>query len=471
MAQKNQAHHRGGNSKPAIAESEKQQVESLIQAVRETLDASAVEPVRLQKIRDGYLHLTAQDKGDFFSRLLNTVEVQPDDINPLLEQLSSAINDPSRWQQALIDLRSGIESPRLRLFRHFISLPGGLKFLLDLRADILSALRRGMPELSPLDRDLVYLFEAWFQGGFLFLEEISLDSSFRQIEIIKNGDMVHPMTSLEEMGQRLGRDRRCFALYHQAMPEEPVVFIEVALTKGIVKSIQEIIGPRIESKKEQAQKDTAVFYSINNTQNGLAGLGLGQFLIFQVVDYLKKDAPEIKTFCTLSPMTGFWPRYLRPMLEGASEGLNMKIDDMMKVFDKQVRALLKQECISQGGSEESDFAKTLLQVFSNPKWMENKTLLRTLSKPLERLGYAYLTEESDRAGRYLDPVANFHLGNGATLSPRNVNFGATWTPQGLEGSLSLMVNYMYSQNWWRQIRDSMAKLGGRLPGLSRPWGR
>ncbi|MBW2053319.1 MAG: malonyl-CoA decarboxylase family protein [Deltaproteobacteria bacterium] len=471
MVKKDQTDAKNNLINATAAESDSHRVEAMIQTIKKNQDSPAIEQSALQEMKDSYLELTGEDKNHFFHKLLDTLEVQPDEISPLLEQISSAVNDPAHWRRALADLRARIASPRLRFFRSFISLPGGLKFLLDLRADILAARREGVPELAPLDNDLVYLFESWFQGGFLFLEEISLDSSFRQIEIIKNGDMVHPMTSLEEMGQRLGRDQRCFALYHQTMPEEPMVFIEVALTKGIVRSIEDIIGPKSKAKATEEQKDTAVFYSINNTQNGLAGLGLGQVLIFQVVDYLRKETPEIKTFCTLSPMTGFWPRFLRPILEGKSEGYHTTLEGLTKVFDKRVRGLLIQEYVNQGGNEETDFPEVLLSVFSGTNWVENKVLVSSLSKPLRRLGYAYLAEENDKAGRSLDPVANFHLSNGATLSPRNINFGATWSPMGIERSLSLMVNYVYSQNWARQIRDSMARLGGLLPGLSRSWGR
>ncbi len=469
MAKKNQVGTNDDQADINISETSKFRLKEITRAVEKILTSTGDKRSVLQEIKNSYSDLTAEDKKDFFYRLLNTLEVKPDELGPLLERASSALNDPLHWRQVLIELRSSIESPRLKMFRGFISLPGGLKFLLDLRADILTTRRQGVPELSPLEYDLKYLFESWFQGGFLFLEEITLNSSFRQIEIIKNGDMVHPMTSLEEMGQRLGRDRRCFALYHQAMPEEPIVFIEVALTKGISRSIEEIIGPRDKLGVKDEEKDTAVFYSINNTQNGLAGLGLGQVLIFQVVDYLKKEAPEIKTFCTLSPLTGFWPRFLRPILQGKTENFNMTLENLLNVFDKKVRDVLKQQHIAQGGKEEDSFPEILLAVFSNTQWTENKTLVKSLSKPLKRLGYAYLAEENDKDGRPLDPVANFHLKNGATLSPRNLNFGATWSPAGIKGSLTLMVNYIYSQNWARQIRDSMARLGGMLPGLSRPW--
>ena len=442
-------------------------IEALVNLFKETTSASDIEHAALKAIKDNYLKLEKEEKPEFFKRLLEAVEVRPEDVAAQIEKIAEKAGDPDDWRRALAGLRAAVESPRLRLFLHFIGLPGGLKFLLDLRSDILAAQRQGVSGLETLDYDLTLPFESWFHGGFLSLTEITLDSPYRQIEIIKNGDMVHPMTSIEEMGQRLGQDRRCFALYHQAMPEEPVVFIEVALTKGMVRSIHDIIGPGALEQTEQSRRDTAVFYSINNTQNGLAGLGLGQVLIFEVVDFLKNEAPEIKQFCTLSPMPGFWRRYLKPVLDGETDNLRTKPDILERLFDKKALELLKEEHENQEGPQEADLPGILRTVFSSRTWTENKALVKALSKPIKRLGYMYLGEETDHLGRPLDPVANFHIGNGATLSPQNVNYGANYSPLGLEQSLSLMVNYVYSQTWLRQIRDSMVRLGGLLPQLSR----
>ena len=448
-------------------ESELSRIDVLMRVVKEILEVTDPDSAALARIKAGYLELSREEIPEFFLSLLDEVETSPDDLTPLFKEAAAVKGDPALWRSSLVRLRSGIESPRRRLFSRFISLPGGLKFLLDLRADVLTAQREGTSNLGPLDFDLVRLFETWFQYGFLFLKEVTLESPYSQIEILKNRDMVHPMTSLEEMGQRLGRDRRCFALYHQAMPEEPVVFIEVALTRGIVRSINEIIGGEDE---DEGRRDTAVFYSINNTQNGLAGLGLGKMLIFQVVDFLKKAAPEVGTFCTLSPMPGFWRRYLRPILEGRSEGFKMDVKGLSKLFGKQAMALLEREYAARGYGGEPNLAELLMKIFSEPKWAENKALVRSLARPLKRLGYIYLAEEKDLAGRPLDPVANFHLGNGAALSPDNVNFGANWSPMGVDRSLSLMANYVYSRSWLKDFQSSMFRLGGLLPGLARPRG-
>jgi len=446
-------------------------IQALVTEMKKALAEPDIERTHLEKIKTGYLELTNEDKPAFFARVLEDIEIKPDDLNSLLDKLSGAKVDPVRWRQALVNLRSGLESPRMQLFRRFVSLRGGLKFLLDLRADILAAQRRQGMDLAPLDFDLVHIFESWFQDGFIFLKEISLDSPYSQIEIIKDGDMVHPMTSLEEMGQRLGRDRRCFALYHHAMPEEPVIFIEVALTKGIVRSIHDILAPADEDPERPRKRDTAIFYSINNTQNGLAGLGLGQVLIFQVVEFLRRDVPEIANFCTLSPMNGFWRNYLQPILKGGdASAFNVNLEDIENEFDKKTAELIEAEYLHQDGNEGASLAEMLQQIFSSRDWIKNKELADSLARPLKRLGFAYLTQKDARDGRPLDPVANFHLGNGATVSPGNVNFGANWSPAGVERSLSLMVNYVYSQDWRRQIQSSLARLGDLLPGLAHPLG-
>lgn len=446
------------------------QVKALLRRIRQALEGPAVSRQALEEVRTGYAGLTRADKPAFFKELLDALEVEPAALVPLLEEARAGQGDAARWRQALTALRSKVESPRLRLFQRFVGLPGGLKFLLDLRADILAAQQEGVPHLEPLDHDLVSPFESLFHDGFLSLKEITLDSPYRQIEIIKSRDMVHPMTSLEEMGQRLGRDRRCFALYHLAMPEEPVVFIEAALTRGVARSIHEIIGPEAVRGRKPERKDTAVFYSINNTQNGLAGLGLGQFLIYEVVDFLRREAPEIKTFCTLSPMPGFWRRFLQPLLEGGARGFKTDPAALEKLFDQRSREAIAKEFTAQGGAGSPPLAEQLLLIFSNVRWAGNEALVKSLERPMRRLGYVYLAEEQDPRGRPLDPVANFHLSNGATVSLRDVNFWANRSPAGLGSSLSLMVNYMYSQTWLGQIQSTIEQIGVMLPGLPRSLG-
>jgi hypothetical protein len=271
------------------------------------------------------------------------------------------------------------------------------------------------------------------------------------------------MASLEEMGNRLGADRRCFALYHRLMPDEPITFIEVALTRGIATSIHEIIENQKNSSDHKKSPDTAIFYSINNTQHGLAGVGLGKVLIFQVVETLEQTLPTIKTFATLSPIPGFWERYLKPILTSQATSFLLTTERLNEFFPEKNRQAL--QAIGRGDltGPSPDFPSILNGLLSNPRWIENTETQRLLNKPLTDIAYFYLTQEKDRRGKPLNPVANFHLENGATISPKNIHFAANRFPRGVMESCGLMVNYIYSQTWLQQI-------GRTMKGYV-PWGK
>jgi hypothetical protein len=244
----------------------------------------------LQKFQNQSVLVNRDDRVSFFEALVLTFHISKKQIAPDLESLLAVPDDRSdSWHRQVVELHRKIESPYRKLFAPFLNLPGGLKFLLDFRVDLLAAQRQPAVNLEYLDEDIATLFNLWFQQGLLVLQEITQDSPYRQIRFLKDHDLVHPMANLEEMGRRLGADRRCFALYHRAMLQEPVVFIEVALTRGLARSIHEILGEATLSPDRVKAPDTAIFYSINNTQNGLAGLGLGKVLIFQVVEALKRE--------------------------------------------------------------------------------------------------------------------------------------------------------------------------------------
>ncbi|MGH9319461.1 MAG: malonyl-CoA decarboxylase domain-containing protein [Vicinamibacteria bacterium] len=399
----------------------------------------------LDEFRLSYRESTREARLSFFSLLLTRMEVAPDAIEaPLRAVLAQGSGDPVGWTSLLTDLRRKLESPRMRAFRRFLNASGGLKFLLDLRADVLTA----SIDLQPIDEEIAYLFTSWFQYGFLFLQEITQDSSYRQIRFLKNHDMVHPMASLEEMSNRLGEDRRSFALYHRAMPEEPIVFIEAALTRRIPRSIHEILdGSR---KRAEASPDTAIFYSINNAQNGLVGLGLGKLLIFEVVEAIKRHHPQIQTFATLSPITGFLNRYLNPILAGNDGPFRMKRKDLAQHFSERIR----RRVTARRGHGERDFPTALAELLLHPRWIEDHALVADLEKPLTRIAFFYLTEEKDAAGKPLNPVAAFHLGNGARLNAKSVYYGANRTERGLLDSCGIMVSYVYSSTWLHGLRRS-----------------
>lgn len=432
---------------------------SAIETFRDIRDREDPPQSLILRFQEIYSSLSRDERTALFENLLGGFETSKAALEEDLKRvLATTQDDAAKWSKTLANLRRKLESPRMKVFRRFMNVSGGLKFLLDLRADVLSAQRQSQVDLSPIDEEIAHLFTSWFQQGFLFLQEITQDSPYRQIRFLKEHDMVHPMASLEEMGDRLGEDRRCFSLYHRAMPEEPVVFIEVALTKGIARSIHDIIERDKLRGKRKGKPDTAIFYSINNTQNGLAGLGLGKVLIFQVVEALKKDNPEIKTFSTLSPIPGFWERYLKRILSGGDVPFSLKPEGVADYFSAKAKQKVLDLYEERTGKKTNSLNEALLGILSSPDWIEDSRCEEVLRKPLTEITYFYITQEKDAQGKPLNPVANFHMSNGATVSPQNVNFGANRFRRGLEESCSMMVNYIYSMTWLQQIGRTMQSL-------------
>jgi len=444
-------------------ESAKEKSEKKISDIVGLLEALGHEETRggevFQQIRSAYSELDAPERQSLFSDIVERIEVRREQILPCIDRIVQWGPGDPNFSGLLADLRQCLVSPRLNIFRKMAQLPGGLKFMLEFRGDLISVQRFSKVNLRPLDADLVLLFEIWFQEGFLYLEEITLDSAYRQIELIKNSDLVHPMTSIEEMGKRLGKDRRCFALYHRLLPYEPVIFIEVALTKGIVRKITDILESRGTEGSER-ERDTAIFYSINNTQNGLSGLGMGKMLIGQVLDYLKKDQEQIRTFATLSPLPGFWENYLRPILEGNEHPFTLKRRDLPAYFSKKemARIMARGEPEEAAKDDGERLSRSLLSILSGEEWVEDDLLRESLRRPLVKIAYHYITRERDARGRPLNPVANFHLGNGAIISQKDVNFLGNPSSRGLKESCGIMVNYIYSPSWLGQVRRSIRLL-------------
>jgi malonyl-CoA decarboxylase len=430
----------------------KKRVVHVLKAFKSLSEEGAEEDRLFQRIKSLYGALDEYEKGELFRTLMEEIEVSKEKIGHLLETLSQCGADDPKWLKLLSKLRSRARSPRLNIFRKISRSPGGLKFLLDFRGDLLSVQRFSKTDLSPLDADIILFFEVWFQDGFLYLEEITLDSSYRQIELIKNSDLVHPMTNIEEMGQRLGEDRRCFALYHRLIPYEPIIFIEVALTAGMIRHIAEIIEMDTD-RTPKAEADTAIFYSINNTQNGLAGLGLGKMLIGQVVNYLRKENEEIKNFATLSPLPGFWGNYFKPILEGKDESFALRREEVPSYFaKKQLGRIMESAGVKRGRTRA--LTRALLSILSNEEWTKDEELRKILHQPLVKIAYHYISEEKNPQNRPLNPVTNFHLANGATVSQKDVNFLANPSNKGLKESCGIMVNYVYTSSWLSQIRRS-----------------
>lgn len=427
-------------------------VESIIEAFQTILQKDGNVRELFEKAKNRYAALEKEEKEELFRAIIVRMEVLQEDLQPILKNLVACKPDDPSWPRLISQLRTQSYSPRLEVFKKISLAPGGLKFLLDFRGDLLSARRHTDSDLGPLDSDIVFLFEMWFQEGLLYLEEITLNSAYRQIALIKDRDLVHPMAGIEEMGRRLGKDRRCFALYNRLMPYEPIIFIEVALTRGISRSMAEImVDP--EDRPGEIRTDTAVFYSINNTQNGLVGLGMGKILIGKVVGYLKDENKKLKNFVTLSPIPGFWKGYLKPILEGENNRFSLKQDNIMDYFPKKgaMKIMGRRE---DNGTNSVDFCRVLLSILSRTSWVRDEALKKELKSPLCRIAYHYIAEEKTSRDKPLNPVTGFHLGNGAAVSEKDVHFLANPSPKGLQESCGVMVNYIYTSGWLGQIRRS-----------------
>jgi len=371
----------------------------------------------------GELYLTLNETGrrKFLEVLADQFCVDQDAVRDSARALLVARDDIG-FRKASAKMHEALVSPQQRLLRQFNALPQGIKFLVDLRADLLS-FRAEQPNLAGLDRELKALLETWFDVGFLSIERISWQSPAALLEKLIAYEAVHAISSWTDLHNRLESDRRCYAFFHPGMSEEPLIFIEVALVEGLATSIQSLLdesAPLIDPD----EADTAIFYSISNTQKGLQGISFGPFLIKQVVTSLKQQLPNLKTFSTLSPIPGFrrWlVSYIQALGEHAGE------DPAMQALSEAGRLL------QHSGTPDT--------FFDIPSWWENDVVAELLKEPVLSLCARYLHElrEKDRAP--LDPVARFHLGNGARIE--RINWLGDTSSKGMVESCGLMVNYLY----------------------------
>ncbi|WP_069298308.1 malonyl-CoA decarboxylase [Neptunicoccus sediminis] len=329
-----------------------------------------------RSILDRYARLTPDEKHQFFTFMAKGLEIDPDTVVSTLNAYKAA---PSK--QSYRDFATACEPRRQELARRMNQVPGATAQLVAMRNDLLKLMRKD-PALEPVDVDFKHLFSSWFNRGFLVLRPISWSSPADILEKIIAYEAVHAIDSWDDLRRRLKpTDRRCFGFFHPAMAEEPLIFVEVALTRGIPDSVQDLLADgRTTIEAEDA--DTAVFYSISNCQTGLAGISFGNSLIKQVVSDLSQELPGLSTFVTLSPI---------PALNG---------------------------------------------------WLENQNADIKLAQenPAETAAH-YLLEAKRSDGMPYDPVARFHLGNGAMV--HKVHAGADTSANGLKQSGGTMVNYLY----------------------------
>lgn len=305
-------------------------------------------------------------------------------------------------------LRQALEPSRVALLKQFNGVPSGVKFLVDMREELLG-LRKEHPSLQPLESDLKELLSHWFDVGLLQLEEISWRSGAVLLEKLIAYEAVHAIKSWSDLKNRLDSDRRCFAFMHPSMPDEPLIFVEVALVSGMADNVQALLDESAPTQELEAA-DTAIFYSISNAQRGLAGISFGNFLIKQVVRKLREEFPQLKQFATLSPIPGF------------CRWLNQSDADTLRGLP--------------GGEQWLSLPPP-----RTPEQLDPNGNNEVRRDALTRLAASYLCQVRRQGNKAQDPVAHFHLSNGAQVA--RLNWLADSSDKGLKQSAGLMVNYLY----------------------------
>ncbi|MBC7719793.1 MAG: malonyl-CoA decarboxylase [Chitinophagaceae bacterium] len=337
---------------------------------------------------------------------------------------------------AEVHYRRATVSPRRRLLQRFSAFPAGIRFLVDLRADMLAHVKVDK-RLAALDVEMEYMFSTWFDVGFLELRRISWDSPASLIEKLIKYEAVHDIKSWADVKNRLDSDRRCYGFFHPRLPDDPLIFVEVALTDSITDCITPLLDESADAA-DLSKATTAIFYSISNTQAGLRGVSFGDSLIKRVVETLKNEFPKLNTFATLSPIPGF-----RSWLAKNMSAMLAKLDD--KTLSHLGRA------VGFEPPATGHFLGALDNVLALPEKSPIRTML--LASAAHYLGQAMID------GAPLDPVARFHLGNGARIE--RLNWAGDPSAKGLKQSYGLMVNYLYDLKRLDRHRQALAV--GKIP--------
>lgn len=389
---------------------------------------------RAADLGETYLELDEAGRRSFLRVLARDFPIDRARLRELATAYAAAeAHDERRRIEA--EMRATLSPARLRLLTQFNALPQGVKFLVDLRADLLRFVDDD-PDLLGLEGDLKQLLAAWFDVGFLELRVITWDSPASLLEKLIAYEAVHRIRSWDDLHNRLGPDRRCYAFFHPRMPLEPLIFVQVALRQGMASSIQTLLDEAL-PVTDLASADTAIFYSISNAQEGLRGIAFGSFLIKQVVDDLAREFPSLDRFATLSPIPAF-----RTWVEGLSR------EQMMRLAGSRNEAQLSE-------LERALALEDWRQVLATD-WHDDEERAERLKGPLLTLAAYYLLL-AKKSGRPLDPVARFHLGNGARVE--RLNWLADTSEKGLRESAGLMVNYLYELASIEQNHERFASHG------------
>lgn len=372
---------------------------------------------RAAELGEAYMVLSENGRKRFLQLLAREYDVNNEMVDGAIAKRSELATDED-LTEANIELRNLLEPPRTRLLRQFNELEEGVKFLVDLREELIVWAKED-PDLKKLDNDVFLLLSSWFDVGFLDLQQITWHSPALVLEKLIQYEAVHKIRSWRDLKNRLEDDRRCYAFFHPRMPEEPLIFVEVALVEGLSANIQALLDPKA-PLGDPRKADTAIFYSISNCQKGLAGVSFGNFLIKRVVADLVTQLPNLKQFSTLSPVPGFIP-WLKK---------NANSHDLGK-YDEGILSEILQS--------DHDI-ETFRRKVEDSVEGEGRGSMEKMKSTLMKLCGQYLVIEKRKEQAY-DRVAHFHLTNGARIE--RINWAADLSDKGVRQSGGLMVNYLY----------------------------
>jgi malonyl-CoA decarboxylase len=364
-----------------------------------------------------YESLDEEAAESFFDLLADEFSPDPEKVNRAAETYGK-----SPTQANLVRLQRAVDSPRAAVFQRLNMGAGGTAHLVEMRRRILRQLK-AKPHWIGLEADLCRLLTAWFNRGFLTLQRIDWRTSALILEKLIKYEAVHQVQGWGDLRRRLEADRRCYAFFHPTLPDEPLIFIEVALTPEMSARVQPLLDPD-SPVCDPAQAQCAIFYSITNCQEGLRGISFGNMLIKQVAEDLGREFPRLKTFATLSPIPGF-----RSWLVNAP-----------KLMD-------------ESNPQKAELEQVIEQLQS-ANWMEDPVRSDALHKQLVRLCAQYLVHEK-HGKEPADAVARFHLGNGARLE--RINWLGDISANGMKRSVGLMVNYVYKLDEVERNHEAYAK--------------
>ncbi len=390
---------------------------------------------RAKRVADWYTKAPIEYKRECWLLMSEHFKADPEVAKKAQAKFAAAVGTPEE-AVAEVRLRKSTVSPRRRLLQRFSVFPEGIQFLVNMRAEILPSLKSDK-RLLALDAEMEYMFSTWFDVGFLELRRISWDSPASLIEKLIKYEAVHDIKSWADVKNRLDSDRRCYGFFHPRMPNEPLIFVEVALLYDIASSILPLLDESADAE-DLNKSTTAIFYSISNTQAGLRGVSFGDSLIKNVVETLKAEFPKLKTFATLSPIPGF------------KAWLSKNAATMLEQLDeKELTKLGKAVGFQPPTAEHFMFA------LDKVSELDAKS---PVAQVLQSCAAHYLGREMND-GEPVDPVARFHLGNGARIE--RLNWAGDPSAKGLKQSYGLMVNYLYDLKRLDKHRNMLAQ--GKIP--------